>query len=198
MTPAVVIAAVSVASAAVMTWSAHAQLRSVSLIAALAAGTTIAISAWHNNRGWLSAAAADQRPVARAGAGNAGLLAAAYAWGALAMLAVYMLSGLKWQHGWQYGSGMAMIAAGLMLYSRAVLTPGSRFARPRWLDTVATLSLVHGIGVIAGLGFLVSSGKLGGPKADWAANHVFVVGALTILVVTALSLITHVRLRREG
>src|SRR5690606_7124014 len=41
---------------------------------------------------------------------NAKLMALVWAWGAAAMAGVYTLGGLRWQHDWQYGSGMALIA----------------------------------------------------------------------------------------
>src|SRR5262245_60380485 len=46
--------------------------------------------------------------------GSAWLAALAYAWGAIAMQAAYLtpLTGLKWQHGWQYALAMALLAVG--------------------------------------------------------------------------------------
>ncbi len=48
---------------------------------------------------------------------NAVLAALVYTWGATAMLAIYSMSVLVWRHWWQYGAGMALFAAIILLYA---------------------------------------------------------------------------------
>jgi hypothetical protein len=95
---------------------------------------------------------------------NAALLATAWGVGACSMLGVYLLSGLKWQHGWQYGAGMALIALAAAAYARD----------PRWLNAAAIIVALQGVAAALGLAVLAGSGKLASIKGDWAANIVFV------------------------
>ena len=45
------------------------------------------------------------------------------------------------------------------------------------------------IAALAGLAFLITSGKLARHNDDWIANHVFVAGGVVIVVVSALAYI---------
>lgn len=129
---------------------------------------------------------------------NTRLTALIYGWGAAAMLAVYTLSGLKWQHGWQYGSAMALVAAAIYGYAallaRADSPPRTRVA----LRRVLVLTVAHGVAVALGLAFIVAAGKLWAGKPDWAANHVFVAGGLAVISVCLISAVTQRRLSRQA
>ena len=131
-----------------------------------------------------------------AGRANAQLIGTTYGWGGLAMLAVYMLSGLKWQHGWQYGSGMLLIALALHVYARMIAGSTSTFASPSALALSAYLALAQGIAAAIALAILILSGKLSTAKGDWAANHIFMAGGLAIVVVSFLAYATFRRLSR--
>lgn len=133
---------------------------------------------------------------ATAGRSNAQLIGTAYGWGGLAMLAVYMLSGLSWRHGWQYGSGMLLIALALFGYAGMIAAPSSPLAAPRALAFSAMLALAQGIAAALALVILVISGKLATAKGDWAANHIFVAGGLAIVVISVLAHTTYRRLSR--
>lgn len=149
--------------------------------------------AWQLNRPWwtpdhdgLAAgpdADAAEPQIARR---NAGLLALAYAWGGASLLAVYTLSPLRWQHGWQYGLGMLLIAV--------VIFAGSRLIERRWSKASAlrliTVSLVHGGAAAVALSWLILSNKFMSPKSDWAANVVFVCGAIIIGGISAIGIRT--------
>jgi hypothetical protein len=101
------------------------------------------------------------------------------------MLGVYLLSGLKWQHGWQYGTGMALIALAALAYARS----------PRWLDAVAIVVALQGAASAIGLAVLAGSGKLASVKSDWAANVIFVAGGVTIAILSVLAVAAHRRSR---
>lgn len=117
---------------------------------------------------------------------NVRLAALIYSWGGAAMFAVYSLSGLEWRHGWQYGLGMALIAAGLILYVRRL---GERPVMPPLL-----LTALHGAAALCGLVFLIGTGKLATIKDDWVANDVFLFGGIAILALCVIAVITQVRL----
>lgn len=125
---------------------------------------------------------------------NARLLGLGYAWGGLSLLAVYLLTPLRWQHGWQYGSGMILIAALIYILSRGFTgcwTPA--FSRALMLVT-----LLHGWAATAGLGWLVGSGKIWSIKGDWAADVVFASGAVIIAGISAMALRTSRLLARHA
>ncbi len=135
--------------------------------------------------------------LANASRRNARLLAWTWGAGAASMLSVYLLSGLRWQHGWQYGSGMAVIAALGFIYSLRLGDKASALRQPRNLSFAAMLAAAQGIAAIGGILILVFSGKVASAKGDWAANIVFVAGGLAITVLSAIAVRTHARLSRD-
>lgn len=129
---------------------------------------------------------------------NIRLMAISYAWGGFAMQALYTtpLTGLKWQHGWQYAAIMALLSVGAFLFAR--LLEDQRPVMRRWLLAMAVpLAIGHALMAAGGLVFLAASGKLLLRKSDWAANQVFLFGALTIMILAAVTLRTHARLTRQ-
>lgn len=126
---------------------------------------------------------------------NARLTAIVYAWGAIGMQSLYTtaLTGLKWQHGWQYALVMLLLALGAFQFSQALAERDPRKRRP-WLDTAVPLCIANGMLGAGGLAYLVIRGKLQVLRPDWAANLVFVFIALTMMVLAAVTLRTHARL----
>ncbi len=116
------------------------------------------------------------------------LIAAAWAWAGVAMLACYYLTDLTWQHAWQYGAGMLLIAGLVWRYAAARATPNSRFADATWVTTARWMTRMQGFAALAGVTFLALSGKLDPNKQDWAANIVFVAGGLTIFALSMAAL----------
>jgi hypothetical protein len=123
-----------------------------------------------------------------------------YAWGAGSMQGLYLtpLTGLKWQHGWQYAAAMALLALASLAFERTLPRPGPGGdvigwrRRIRWAGPMAAAqALVAGIGAAA----LLVSGKLWSERADWAANRVFAALAVAILAVSAASLVAQHRHR---
>ena len=190
---------VLLASAGAMWAAAGAGNRLLSFAAAGAFGTSIVLAALRTNVPlWRGAQppGASHRLQAEAMRRNARIAALVYAWGAAAMFAVYMLSGLAWRHGWQYGSGMALIAGAFLAYVHAMRL-GSALRTPRALRLAAGFTVLHAAGAAGGLRFLLGAGKLATIKGDWAANHVFLAGGTAILALCALTLVTHVVLARR-
>lgn len=122
---------------------------------------------------------------------NAQLCAIVYAWGAVAMVAMYKLTGLYWQHGLQYACGMLLLGA--------VMYGWSRRARPETPDAAqraAQLNALHGGVAAVAVAIFLFSGKFWVPRPDWAANIVFLSGAFAIVSLSAIAAISHWRIGR--
>jgi hypothetical protein len=138
--------------------------------------------------GWrMARATADDDGHALA-ARSADLLAATWGWSGVAMIACYYLTGLHWQHAWQYGAGMLLIAALVWRYARWRTTPGSRFRQADMVIAARWLTRLQGLAALAGVVILSLSGKLDAGKQDWAANIVFVAGGLAIFAISRAAL----------
>jgi hypothetical protein len=124
-------------------------------------------------------------------------MAITYAWGAIAMLSVYTLTGLRWYHAWQYGLAMALLAVLLFLYAIAIGREGSRLRQRVFLLGALQLTAVQGAGALARVLFLIGSGKLATPKTDWAANRIFLAGGLAIAALSVIAAITQGKLARS-
>ena len=164
----------------------------LSIFAAAAFSGAVLRLAWHINTPWWRSSGAALGPshaqaLPLMASRNALMLALGYAWGGLSMLAVYLLTPLRWQHGWQYGAGMVVIGALIWWVSRRLSVSAWTRAMSQRLTW---LTLAHGSAATAALGWLILSGKLATTKADWAANIVFVCGALIITGVSAMGLRT--------
>ena len=191
--------AVLLASAGAMWAAAGAGNRLLSFASNGAFGTSIVLAAPRTNVPlWRGAhpPGGSRRLQADAMRRNARLAALVYACGAAAMFAVYMLAGLAWRHGWQYGSGMALIAGAFLAYAHA-MRPGSALRTPHALHGACAFTMLHGLAALAGLAFMLRAGKLATVKGDWAANHVFLAGGAAIVALCALTLVTHVALARQ-
>lgn len=130
-------------------------------------------------------------PASSALAETTRLIAAVYAWGALALLTIYPLIGLHWQHGWQYGSAMLVVAVFLARYA-ALLERGSHpLAGAAAVDRAAILTALHGIAVAIALAWMVMDGKIQTSRFDWAANHVFLAGGFAVMCLCMFATKTH-------
>jgi hypothetical protein len=143
--------------------------------------------------GPLPPAAGGRRP-------SALLLALAYAWGAVAMQGAYLtpLTGLKWQHGWQYALAMALLAAASLAFARSPGPDGRASDETRSAGThlglISLLAAAQALVAAGGLAALALSGKLWSTRADWAANRVFAALAVAVLAATIFDLVV----RRRG
>lgn len=165
----------------------------------LFAAIVIAISAYINAR-YRRVQESDetQSTMRSASSDNAKMIGLVYLWGGLATLCVYYLTDLYWYHAWQYGGGMIIIAVCLFVFSRLVTKETSWFSSMRALNASAILSALQAVGALAGLIFLMSSGKLFASKSDWIANSVFLAGGLAILALSILAVHTHRALGQQS
>ncbi|MFV0369912.1 MAG: hypothetical protein ACK5KM_15795 [Hyphomicrobiaceae bacterium] len=176
------------ASIAGMWWAAGQPSKPASVMAAALAAAVLMLISLQARRIYRSNAE-PATETTKAAATNATHMAFAYGWGGLAMLAVYLGTDLKWQHGWQYGSGMLLIAATLLIYAAKVHEPGSLFATTGMLKLARALTLAQAGAAFIALAWLIASGKLATIKNDWAANHIFVAGGLAIIFISVLAII---------
>ncbi len=170
----------------------------VAAAAALFAGLVLAVG-WRINQPLWSLDVAriteDAAPVAARR--NARLMAVSFAWGSVAMFAIYTLTGLRWQHGWQYGLGMALFAA-LTFGFGELLGRTVDFARQRLLLLRGLqLTVIQGVAALGGLIFLVGSGKLETLRTDWAANWIFLFGGIAIAGLSAIAVVTQRKLMQR-
>lgn len=123
------------------------------------------------------------------------LIAAAWAWCGLAMLASYYLTDLSWQHAWQYGAAMLLIGGGILVYAQKRELPGSQFSTPQAIVAMRWVTGLQGVAALAGVVVLVMSGKVEAHGRDWAANIIFIAGGLAIFVLSAMALMSEFRRR---
>jgi hypothetical protein len=121
---------------------------------------------------------------------NAVLAALVYAWGAIAMLAIYSLTALTWRHWWQYGAAMLLIAGAIFLYAYVLTAGRESYRSPRALEVLMGLTVAQGVAVVVALLWLLFSGKIHSPRGDWAANEIFVGGAVMLGMLSAVSIPT--------
>lgn len=172
-----------------------------SAFAATFALTIVAVS-WRTNVGhWSVPSPADATSLEplHAARRNARLAGLTYAWAALGMQGLYTtpLTGLRWQHGWQYAAAFGLLSVFALAYTHL---SGSRNAatRQRLQRLAGPLSAAQATLAALGLAFLVMSGTLHSRRPDWAANVIFLYATLTIMIITAVALRTHVRLTRDA
>ncbi len=193
------IAVAFVLSVLVMVLGATREMPFLSMLAAIFFGGQMIITAVRINKlAWnAQAAELEDANLATSASQNGRLNAIVYAWGAVAMLAIYALTPLYWQHWWQYGAAMALVAGGIYLFANW-LSPADKSPPPRKaFDIAAGLAALQGVAIIVGLAFLLFSGKLGAAKSDWAANQVFLVGGVTLAVLSIVSVLNHLKLSRR-
>ena len=122
---------------------------------------------------------------------NARLTAIAYAWCGTALQAAYItpVTGLRWQHSWQYGLALALMAVLTFGYAQWA---GQR--RPavanRALAVASLLAFIQSLLAAGIAAFLIVSGKLLTRRMDWAANQIFLFGSLVVLILALMSLAT--------
>ncbi len=186
-------------SAAGMTW-AVAQLKPfLASLAAVAFACLMILAGLLGNRGLWRLESTKISPSAApiAGLRNATLMAVTYAWGAVGLAGIYTFAGVKWQHGWQYAAGMALIAGIIALYARGLADPDSSLRAPSAQTAMFRVTALHAAAAAAGLCFLFLGGKLKSPRGDWAANIVFLMGGVTIFALSVMAAITQHKLSQR-
>ncbi|MEZ5775059.1 MAG: hypothetical protein R3D33_10280 [Hyphomicrobiaceae bacterium] len=173
--------------------TASPELAGANAVAAVATGGALALIALGANLA-LWRAGAGIAPMRAAAVLNGRLMAVAYFWGGLAMAGMYYLTDLSWYHAYQYAIYMAALGA-LCLAMAGRIAAIDIAGRTRPLRTGPALAVFQGL-VMAGIAiYLARSGKLQAMRPDWAANHVFLAGALALVAMSTISLASHHRLK---
>lgn len=181
-------------SAAAMWWAAAHDVRGVSAAAAFAFIASVIVVAQIVNGAALHGPDREARAQYHMLRRNVRLTGLIYAWGAAALMAIYVFGDLKWRHGWQYAAVMALVAGALLMLVDRLGRPGNVFDTPQMFARVVPLSVSHAVAAAVGLVYLVATDKLATAKGDWAANHVFLAGGIGILAITLIAARTHHRL----
>lgn len=192
------ILAAMVASLAGMITGISSDMPRFSMAAAGLFGMALVATAVDVNLAWWRQGEAAAAPDAQASAAisNTHLLVIGYFWGALALLLIYRMTSLRWQHGLQYGAGMAAIGWMALVYVHLLARPTSRLRTPAALMQATWLALAHGGAALGGVMFLLVSGKFNSIKGDWAANQVFLAGGLAVVGLSVVGAYTQLRLAR--
>jgi hypothetical protein len=122
------------------------------------------------------------------------LIMFAYLWCALAFYAVYLGTTLRWQHGWEYGSAMLLVAIGHAIYLWFLSDPNAAVSTPRAIERAVWLAAGQAIAIAFGLIWLIQSGKLASVRGDWAANQLFLAGGFAVICLSAIIVKTHMAL----
>lgn len=115
----------------------------------------------------------------------------AYLWCGLAFYAVYLGTKLHWQHGWEYGSAMLLIAIGHAVYLWRLSDPANPVSSPSAIERAVRLASYQGFAVAFGLIWLIQSGKLSSLKGDWAANQLFLAGGFAVMCLSVIIIKTN-------
>jgi hypothetical protein len=108
-------------------------------------------------------------------------------WASAALFVAYPIAGLRWQHGWQYASGYAVLAVAFAVYLKGLLgearDAGATLAKTR------RATLLFAVAIVVAAGWLIGSGKLMTKHQDWLANDIFLASAAILLVLSATFLL---------
>ena len=88
---------------------------------------------------------------------------------------------------------MALLAAAALWCATYLASDRSRYDRTTSLNILMTITAAQAVSVVGALVYMVATGKLDTPKTDWAANHVFITGGVTIGIISIVSLLAHRR-----
>ena len=194
--------AILFATVIAMMMAARAGLTSAMNAFAAAFALALVAASWRTNAG-LWTARSEQGTTAlepvHAARRNARLTGLAYAWSALGMQGLYTtpMTGLKWQHGWQYATAFGLLSVFALAYTHFSGNHNTEMRR-RLQKLAGPLDAVQATLAAGGLAFLVMSGTLQSKRADWAANIIFLYAALMIMILSAVALRTHIRLTRDA
>ncbi len=191
----------------VMLWGARAgQAGLVTWAAALFAASAAVVAVVCLTQAWRWPDVAGRAPLMPAYVAllqSTRFAALCYGWGAVAMQGLYLtpVTGLKWQHAWQYAAAMALLALATLAFGRSMPQPlpgGDVVGFQRHARWVAPLAGAQVLVAGAGLAALAVSGKLWSERTDWAANRVFAALAVAILAIELTGLVSHWRLTRAS
>ena len=179
---------IAIISIAMLGYAAATNDRLLAIIGAVLFAQRMIFTGWSATRAWHAAGTAndDTLPPLKVLQATTRLTAITLLWAGVALLVAYPIVGLKWQHGWQYGAGALLLAAGFATYAKRLFTPGDAATTPSAIEFSRTLSIGFAASVAAATLWLIASGKLNTIKNDWLANDVFLAASACIVALAAL------------
>jgi len=114
------------------------------------------------------------------------LVMVAYLWCAIAFYAIYLGTHTRWQHGWEYGTAILLIAGAYGYYLRRLRDPADNLSSPSAIERMVKFAAYQALLISAGLIWLIGSGKLATLKGDWAANQLFLAGGFAVICLSAI------------
>ena len=193
---------VTLASALLAMYLAARSLQKVeSAVAAAVFAIVLATTALRTNaplwgRASPAAAGITQRDALSA---NALMIMLAFLWCGLAFYAIYLGTGIRWQHGWEYGSACMLFGGAYGYYLTRLSKPGDDLGQSVALDRMARIAGYQAMLIGIGLVWLIGSGKLATVKGDWAANQIFLSGGFAIMCISVILIKTNAALgERRG
>jgi hypothetical protein len=165
--------------------------RFVAAVGALLFVQRLIFTAWRatSSRHIIGTANDDRLPPLKVIQNTTRLTAWTFLWAAFALLLAYPVLGLRWQHGWQYGAGAALLALAFSQYAHRLHSETDNAAQPSAVETARRLSMAFAASIAAAVGILIASGKLTTLKNDWLANVVFLGSAAAILTLSAFCIV---------
>lgn len=185
------LAVIAVISIAMLAYAAATADRLLAIIAAALFAQRMIFTGWFATRAWHVAGTAndDTLPPLKVLQTTTRLTALTLLWAGIALLIAYPIIGLKWQHGWQYGVGALLLAAGFALYAKRLFTVGDIVTSPESIEFSRKLSIGFAVAIAISAVWLIASGKLDTIKNDWLANDVFLASGASILTLAVLCVI---------
>jgi hypothetical protein len=176
--------------------TAQARAFGANMLAASATGLGLLIIAFIANRNHWRTGGHDS--AARASRHNAIVLGLTYFWASAAITGMYYVTDLKWYHAYQYALGLLVPALLCVLYGRAVRRERDRLRQHLLMRIGSWLGVLQLALMSGAVAALAAMDKIGSTRPDWAANHVFLAGAVTIAALCVLGIYSHRRLTVAG
>lgn len=114
--------------------------------------------------------------------------AVTWLWGSVSLSAMYYLTDLSWYHAYEYAFFLLVPALICVFYARAIRREPDAVRRARVLRLGTMLMVLQVVLMAIVLAVLVAQGKIGGTRPDWAANHIFLWGPLTIAALSVVAI----------
>lgn len=167
--------------------AASAVLKAEAAIAAAVFALVIIVSALRTNAPVWRRPPGATRPTPREALfSTTRLMMISYLWCAIAFYAIYLGTHTRWQHGWQYGTAILLIAGAYGYYLRRLGDPADNLSSPPAIERMVKFAAYQALLIGAALLWLISSGKLATVKGDWAANQLFLAGGFAVICLSAI------------
>lgn len=167
--------------------AASAVLKAEAAIAAAVFALVIIVSALRTNApAWRRPPGATGPTPREALFSTTQLIMLSYLWCAIAFYAIYLGTHTRWQHGWQYGTAILLLAGACGYYLRRLRDPADNLSSPPAIERMVKFAACQAFLIGAGLIWLIGSGKLATIKGDWAANQLFLAGGFAVICLSAI------------